>query len=86
MDTERLLMPEMLEGKECRGGRVELLLTEEEAGLGREGRAVAMLLAARVSMCALWLLMSRSGGYVEMDAIAGCLTPRRHIVLLLSSS
>lgn len=43
-------MPEMLEGKECRGGRVELV---PEAGFGREGRAVAMLLAARVSIRAI---------------------------------
>lgn len=62
MDTERLLMPEMLEGKECRGGRVELVL---ETGLGRDGSAVAMLLAASVSMCAI-----RSVEVVVWDMLA----------------
>lgn len=58
MDTERLLMLDRFDGKLCRGGRVELALAVPEAGLEREGRAVAMLLAASVSIRAMqaWLL------------------------------
>jgi hypothetical protein len=45
-DTERLLMLEMFDGKECRGGRVELAV--------RVGTwALAMLLAANVSISAI---------------------------------
>jgi hypothetical protein len=58
LDTKRLLMLDMFDGKLCRGGRVGLALAVLEAGLEREGRAVAMLLTASVSMRAMqaWLL------------------------------
>ena len=48
-DTERMLTLEMLEGKERRGGRVELAEREDEEGTW----VLAMLLAARVSICAI---------------------------------
>ena len=47
-DTERMLTLEMLEGKERRGGRVELAERDDEGTW-----ALAMLLAARVSICAI---------------------------------
>jgi hypothetical protein len=58
-DTERLETLEMLEGKECRGGRVELAL--------REGTwAPAMLLAASVSICAIaWVVVVVVAGFGE---------------------
>jgi hypothetical protein len=56
-DTERMLTLEMLEGKESRGGRVALvvveLLAERDDEVGTWTWAPAMLLAARVSICAI---------------------------------
>ena len=50
-DTERLLTPETLEGKESRGGRVELAEAVRDELEGTW--ALAMLLDARVSICAI---------------------------------
>ena len=50
-DTERLLTLETLEGKESRGGRVELAEAVRDELEGTW--ALAMLLAARVSICAI---------------------------------
>ena len=53
-DTERMLTLEMLEGKERRGGRVELAERDDEGTW-----ALAMLLAARVSICAIACVVRR---------------------------
>ena len=50
-DTERLLTLETLEGKDSRGGRVELAEAVRDELEGTW--ALAMLLDARVSICAI---------------------------------
>ena len=70
-DTERMLTLEMLEGKERRGGRVELAEREDEGGTW----APAMLLAARVSICAIACVVRRYsfawGGWCGLAGVFG---------------
>ena len=70
-DTERMLTLEMLEGKERRGGRllvVEVLAEREPEEVGTW--APAMLVAARVSICAIaCLVRCYSFSWVGGDAV-----------------
>jgi len=63
-DTERLLTLETLEGKDSRGGRVELAEAVRDELEGTW--ALAMLLDARVSICAIACVCSllQVGGVV----------------------
>lgn len=86
LETERLLTLLRLDGKEFKEGRrVELAVFERAGGFGREfeGRTVAMLLAASVSMAA-----SR-GSWAVPGVILGCVciipsSPCRVVFVLLS--
>ena len=71
-DTERMLTLEMLEGKESRGGRVlEVVEVLAEREPEEEGTwAPAMLVAARVSICAIaCLVRCYSISWVGGDAV-----------------